>query len=49
MRALGLKPGPEFARILASLRDAWLDGKLSSADEEALLLDRLVKGRAPEQ
>jgi tRNA nucleotidyltransferase (CCA-adding enzyme) len=49
LRALGLKPGPEFARILASLRDAWLDGKLSSADEEALLLDRLVKGRAPEQ
>jgi hypothetical protein len=41
LRALGLKPGPSYARILGRLRDAWLDRELSTADDEAALLARL--------
>jgi poly(A) polymerase len=33
LRAAGLKPGPEFKRILAAVRDAQLDGRIRTRDE----------------
>jgi tRNA nucleotidyltransferase (CCA-adding enzyme) len=42
LRALGLEPGPAFARILWSLRAAWLDGELKSAKDEKRLLKQLA-------
>ncbi len=41
--ARGLRPGPHFRTILGILRAAWLDGKISSVEEEAELLDELIK------
>jgi tRNA nucleotidyltransferase/poly(A) polymerase len=42
LRALGLKPSPAYGEILAALREAWLDGEISSAAEERTLLEKLV-------
>lgn len=42
LRASGLRPGPEYARILGCLRDAWLDGEIQSPEDEASLLARLI-------
>ena len=39
--ALGLKPGPQFKRLLETVRDAQLDGAISSADEARELAERL--------
>jgi poly(A) polymerase len=39
LRALGLVPGPPFARILRAVEDAWLERRISSK-EEALALVR---------
>lgn len=40
---LGLQPGPVYRQILAQLRSAWLDGEISSAEGEQLLLTSLLK------
>ncbi len=40
--ALGLPPGPAFARLLGTLRQAWLDGSISDAASERQLLESLV-------
>jgi tRNA nucleotidyltransferase (CCA-adding enzyme) len=40
--ARGLRPGPHFRTILRALRAAWLDGKVSSMEEETELLDKLI-------
>ncbi len=40
--ALGLRPGPEYRQILGALRAAWLDGKVTAAEEEKELLDQLI-------
>ncbi|HOA21668.1 MAG TPA: CBS domain-containing protein [Anaerolineaceae bacterium] len=45
LRARGLSPSPEFQKILNALRDAWLDGSVSSAQEESALLEQLLKSR----
>lgn len=42
LRKLGLDPGPHFRLILAALRAAWLDGEISSADEEEHMLQNLL-------
>ncbi|HNW95285.1 MAG TPA: CBS domain-containing protein [Anaerolineaceae bacterium] len=42
LRARGLPPSPEFQRILNALRDAWLDGSVSSPEEEDALLEQLL-------
>ncbi|MCW5876018.1 MAG: CCA tRNA nucleotidyltransferase [Anaerolineales bacterium] len=39
----GLPQGPAYARILAQLRAAWLDGEVRSARQETALLERLLK------
>jgi len=43
LQARGLPPGPMYRLILASLRDAWLDGKVSTKEEEAALLEELIE------
>jgi tRNA nucleotidyltransferase (CCA-adding enzyme) len=38
----GLPRGPRYRHVLAALRAAWLDGKISSPEEEAALLDQFI-------
>ncbi len=42
LRTIGLRPSPAYGRILTTLRDAWLDGKIKSVEEERALLAKLV-------
>jgi tRNA nucleotidyltransferase (CCA-adding enzyme) len=42
LKALGLKPGPRYQQILTTLRAAWLDGELHTAQEEEALLHKLL-------
>ena len=42
LRARGLPPGPRYREILTRLRTAWLDGEVNSAEEERVLLDKLL-------
>jgi tRNA nucleotidyltransferase (CCA-adding enzyme) len=42
LKAMGLKPGPLFGRLLGALRDARLDGEVSRREEEEALLERLL-------
>lgn len=42
LREAGLPPGPAYGRILATLRAAWLDGQLETADQERELLRALL-------
>jgi len=42
LRALGVPPGPAYHTILDTLRAAWLDGKISSVEEEQVLLKELI-------
>lgn len=42
-KELGLKPGPHFGHILRRLRDAWLDGEISTREEEREMLTHLVE------
>ena len=38
----GLKPGPAYKKLLNALRRAWLDGAVSTPEQERELLMRLV-------
>src|SRR5439155_21883798 len=42
-RAMGLKPGPIYKKILAHLLDARLNGEVHSASEERTLVKRMAK------
>ncbi|RMF50989.1 MAG: CBS domain-containing protein [Anaerolineae bacterium] len=42
LKARGLPPGPHFKRILTTLRAAWLDGHITSPQEERSLLEKLL-------
>jgi tRNA nucleotidyltransferase (CCA-adding enzyme) len=42
LRQLGLPPGPVYRQILRTLRNAWLDGKIDSLEEEKSLLEKLL-------
>ena len=42
LKAMGLKPSPLFGRILSALRDARLDGEVSSLEEEEALVEELL-------
>jgi tRNA nucleotidyltransferase (CCA-adding enzyme) len=42
LRQRGLPPGPRYREVLHTLRSARLDGIISSAEEEAKLLDQLL-------
>lgn len=41
LKKLGLEPGPVYQSILLALKNAWLDGEISSAQEEQALLKKL--------
>ena len=43
LKERGLPPGPIYKRILAAIRDAWLDGKIENVDQEQAYLDELVR------
>jgi tRNA nucleotidyltransferase (CCA-adding enzyme) len=43
LRELGLEPGPAYAHILDALRDARLDGKVRTEEEEEALLQELLR------
>jgi tRNA nucleotidyltransferase (CCA-adding enzyme) len=43
LKEMGLKPGPLFGRLLDALRDARLDGKVSTRQDEEALLQRLLE------
>jgi tRNA nucleotidyltransferase (CCA-adding enzyme) len=43
LKRRGLPPGPRYQKILQRLREAWLDGEVSSKSEEMELLDKLTK------
>jgi len=43
LRELGLSPGPTFKQILTELRNAWLDGEITTPKAEKRLLKKLVK------
>ena len=38
----GLPPGPAYKYILGSLKDAWLDGKITNIEEESKLFEHLL-------
>jgi tRNA nucleotidyltransferase (CCA-adding enzyme) len=42
LREIGLPPGPTYRTILARLRGAWIDGEITSVDQETALLDKLL-------
>jgi tRNA nucleotidyltransferase (CCA-adding enzyme) len=42
LRACGLPPSPEYRAILQRLRAAWLDGEISTAEQESALLQSLL-------
>jgi tRNA nucleotidyltransferase (CCA-adding enzyme) len=42
LRARGLPPGPTYKQILSTLRDAWVDGRINSVEQERELLEKLV-------
>jgi tRNA nucleotidyltransferase (CCA-adding enzyme) len=42
LQEAGLEPGPRFSEILTELRNAWIDGEISSKKEEKALLEALL-------
>jgi len=47
LREIGVPPGPAYRTILAALRGAWLDGEITTADQEDALLDKLLADLVP--
>lgn len=43
LQELGLPPGPAYKQIIASLRDAWLDGEIKTTKAEKKLLEKLIR------
>ena len=48
LQEAGLAPGPQYAVILSRIRAAWLDGEISSAKEEKILLEELLSSGSDE-
>ncbi len=44
LKALGLPPGPVYRTLLETLQTAWLDGEITTEDEEQVLLNEMIKG-----
>jgi len=49
LKAIGLPPGRIYSRILEALRDARLDGRISSEEEERTIVDEWVAGQVQER
>jgi len=43
LKAMGLRPSPLFGQLLRRVRDARLDGKVTTREEEVSLLERLLE------
>ncbi len=43
LKAMGLPPGPSYRAILKALRDAWLDGKIRTPEEERLWIEKKLQ------
>jgi tRNA nucleotidyltransferase (CCA-adding enzyme) len=43
LKSLGLKPSPLFSRLLNAVRDARLDGRVQTVDEEKALISSLLE------
>jgi tRNA nucleotidyltransferase (CCA-adding enzyme) len=43
LKARGISPGPVYRKILGALREAWLDGKITTPEEEEALLHALLR------
>lgn len=46
LRVRGIPPGPVYRNILESLRKAWLDGEITSLEQEEELLGELIESNA---
>jgi tRNA nucleotidyltransferase (CCA-adding enzyme) len=46
LKGLGLKPSPLFRKLLHAVRDARLDGEISTIEEEKALIARMLEQRA---
>jgi tRNA nucleotidyltransferase (CCA-adding enzyme) len=42
LKRFGLPPGPVYKKVLILLRDAWLDGSISTVEQETILLDKML-------
>ena len=42
LQTRGMEPGPKYGEILRRLRAAWLDGEISSKEQESKLLNELL-------
>ena len=42
LRQRGLPPGPIYRKIITTLRNAWLDGKIVTSEQEEALLEQLL-------
>jgi tRNA nucleotidyltransferase (CCA-adding enzyme) len=50
LQEAGLPPGPLYAAILSKVRDAWLDGEITSQKAERAFLERLLaEGKADQR
>jgi tRNA nucleotidyltransferase (CCA-adding enzyme) len=45
LKGLGLKPSPLFSRLLSAVRDARLDGRVQTVEEEKALIEQLLAER----
>jgi tRNA nucleotidyltransferase (CCA-adding enzyme) len=43
LKEMGLPPGPRYSEIIHRLRSAWIDGEITSAQQEIDLLAQLLK------
>jgi tRNA nucleotidyltransferase (CCA-adding enzyme) len=43
LKSLGLKPGPDYRRVLEALRDALLDGEVQPGEDEARFVRTLIE------
>jgi tRNA nucleotidyltransferase (CCA-adding enzyme) len=49
LKEAGIPPGPQYADILSKIRAAWLDGEISTKNEEEALLDDLLNQKNNEE
>lgn len=43
LRSLGIPPGPVYRQILSALKEGWLDGRITSPEQERAILDEMLK------
>jgi tRNA nucleotidyltransferase (CCA-adding enzyme) len=43
LKALGLEPGPRYSEIIRRLRAAWIDGEITSPEQEETLLKEILE------